>query len=559
MVVSLSKTSIRVVLAGILILVILGLTGLGIVGAVVFRDRVEKGFEALDKTEEFHDQVIHIRETYEEQIQEWKNLLLRGHEEDSFYLHLSRFYDLERMTISATHTLAEAVADSPSIQTPLDQFLRAHRRLSRKYRAAFRLYNASESDPQFAADKLVAGQDDEPRQLLIGINSALETERQVVRTGVDAFMIFAQKVGLAVALLLMPGAVLLLFWFLNIRLLRPLHQAVSVAEKISGGNLDTPFTFDREDEIGSLLAALKTMQENLVRSRTEATQLTENLEQTVADRTRELTQEIAERERADTALQNLNEKLEQTVLDRTVELRGTQEMLLRKERLSSIGQITATVSHELRNPLGAIRSGIDVIKKFGDEASPHKNRAVALIDRAEKRCNDVITELLDFARVRDLARNVLAVDDWLAMTLDEYALSLSPDVILRRELNAGVSTDFDHERLRRVLVNVLDNACQALGGTDDGDGEARRAEIVVTTQVAGDRLEIIVSDNGPGIAPDDIEQVFEPLYTTKTIGVGLGLPLVRQVMEQHGGGVEIMSEFGQGTKVVLWLPLQSST
>ena len=234
------------------------------------------------------------------------------------------------------------------------------------------------------------------------------------------------------------------------------------------------------------------------------------------------------------------------------DLRTVQDQLLRKERLSSIGQVTATVSHELRNPLGAIRSGIDVIKKFTVEAPPHMNRAVALIERAEGRCNAIITDLLDFTRAHELDRTAMAVDDWLENVLDEFVPP--PDLSLRRELNAGVSIELDHERLRRVVQNVLDNACQAL----DGDGEVRTAEIAVTTAVAGDRVEITISDNGPGIAPADLELIFEPLFTTKSIGVGLGLPMVRQIMEQHGGGVEITSELDRGTRVVLGIPLQSS-
>ena len=524
MVIPLSKTSIRMALVVILILVMTMATGLAIMSVSVFRDTVEKGFQALDSAVQRHRQVSAILETYENQIQEWENLLLRGHYEEPFYLHLNRFYDLERKTLSTARTLAEKVVDTPSLQTALDDFLRAYRRLGRKYRVAFRLYNASDTNPQFVVDELVAGHAGEPKRLLIRIKSILETERHATRSNFDAFMDHARNVSFAIGLVLMLGAVLLLFWLLNIRLVRPLDHAISVAERISAGNLDSQISINREDEIGALLMALKTMQESLVLSETEAKRFTEGLEQ--------------------------------TVLDRTAELRAAQDEILRKERLATIGQITATVSHELRNPLGAIRSGIDAIKNLGDVASPQKNRAVALIDRAEKRCNVIITDLLDFARVHDLDRTFRAVDDWLAITLDDYALS--PGMSLRRELNAGVSIDFDHERLRRVLVNVLDNACQAMGGTDDSDGEARRAEIAVTTEVAGDRLEITVSDNGPGIAPDDLERVFEPLYTTKTIGVGLGLPLVQQIMEQHGGGVEIMSEIGHGTKIVLWLPLQSS-
>ena len=126
-----------------------------------------------------------------------------------------------------------------------------------------------------------------------------------------------------------------------------------------------------------------------------------------------------------------------------------------------------------------------------------------------------------------------------------------PGLSVGRDLASGVEAAFDRDRLRRAVVNVNDNACQAVEGNGDGADN----EVVVATKVNGERVEIVVTDNGPGIADDELGKVFEPLYSTKSFGVGLGLPVVEKIVEEHGGGVDITSTIGRGTQVTLWLPL----
>ncbi|MCH8999575.1 MAG: ATP-binding protein, partial [Proteobacteria bacterium] len=108
-------------------------------------------------------------------------------------------------------------------------------------------------------------------------------------------------------------------------------------------------------------------------------------------------------------------------------------------------------------------------------------------------------------------------------------------------------------RSRRAVINVFDNACQAMRG--EGDAETQSAErlLTVRTRERDGRIEVLIEDRGPGIPPDVYERIFEPLYSTKGFGVGLGLPVVKQIMEQHGGGIEIETEEGRGTRVCLWL------
>jgi signal transduction histidine kinase len=108
--------------------------------------------------------------------------------------------------------------------------------------------------------------------------------------------------------------------------------------------------------------------------------------------------------------------------------------------------------------------------------------------------------------------------------------------------------------MRRALINILENACHAMQ-TPEGDHSVKHgAELRVTSRAKNGRLEIIVTDNGDGIPVDVLPNIFEPLFSTKGFGVGLGLPTVRQIMKQHGGDIEVHTEIGKGTNMVLWIP-----
>jgi signal transduction histidine kinase/ligand-binding sensor domain-containing protein len=243
------------------------------------------------------------------------------------------------------------------------------------------------------------------------------------------------------------------------------------------------------------------------------------------------------------------DQLEALVLLRTRELAEAQAEIVRRERLSVLGQLTATVSHELRNPLGTVRNSIFSIGEALERGQNERvGRALALAERNVRRCDAIITDLLDFTRQHELHRESTPVDEWLAALLDEQAPPRG--VALTRELSYGGSASIDRERLRRAVVNVLTNAFHALEGGDRPDKQIR-----VSTSGAGGVLTIVVADNGPGI-PDDLRaRVFEPLFSTKAFGVGLGLPIVKAIMEDHGGGVRIDDGAGLGATVKLWLPL----
>jgi signal transduction histidine kinase len=302
------------------------------------------------------------------------------------------------------------------------------------------------------------------------------------------------------------------------------------------------------------------------------------VERQVEERTRELQQEIVERRRTEEELKRYRTHLEELVGERTRELEQAQAELVRQERLSALGELTATVAHEIRNPLGTVRTSVFAIENaIKRDEMGRVERALQLAERNIIRCDNIISELLDYTRDRVLQLKPVNINVWLDQVLDEQAIP--ENIVCIRALEANVEASnleasrfeasIDSEHLRRAIINVISNAVDAMQKKGAGRSFGNPSELVeglvegqnrltVSTHIVGDRLEIRVSDTGGGIPDAVMDRLFEPLFSTKNFGVGLGLPIVKNIMEQHGGGVEIQSKVGQGTDVTLWLPISDS-
>jgi len=236
------------------------------------------------------------------------------------------------------------------------------------------------------------------------------------------------------------------------------------------------------------------------------------------------------------------------------DLKAAVDKLATQERLAAIGQMAGTVSHELRNPLGVIRNSMTVIQSMTAGKQLGMERVLERVDRNIQRCTKIIEELLDFAKPSELVREPISVDGWLGTILDEYALHQS--ILLSRELHPNCETMIDTHKFEQVIINLLDNACQAMTDGRWAPPAVRERQITVRCEATGPHVRIAVSDTGPGVSADVVSKIFEPLFTTKSFGTGLGLPTVRKIVEMHGGTIDVESEADRGTTFVIWLPRQ---
>lgn len=252
-------------------------------------------------------------------------------------------------------------------------------------------------------------------------------------------------------------------------------------------------------------------------------------------------------EERDAALIDAKENLENLVKERTDKLEEAQNELVRNERMATLGQLTATVSHEIRNPLGTIRTSFFTLANKLSDKDPNTVKILERIERNIIRCDNIITELLDFSRIRALSHEQTNLASWINSILADMAIP--DDIIINTDIDNLIDIEIDRNLLQRVIINIVENAYQATGKNEDSDNTVH-----IQCKVSPSRTEIVVIDTGPGIPDEVYPHIFEPLYSTKGFGMGLGLPVVKQIMEQHGGGIEISSETDIGTKVTLWLP-----
>lgn len=239
-------------------------------------------------------------------------------------------------------------------------------------------------------------------------------------------------------------------------------------------------------------------------------------------------------------------------------LREAQDEIVRKGKLAQLGQLTATVAHEIRNPLGAVRTATFLIERKVKDKGLGLEQQLKRINNGITRCDRIITELLDFARSTRLVCKTVAVDEWVRQVVEEEAKELPALVHVACDWGLGDTTSaFDTDRMRRVIINLLSNASEAMvgKGKDAQDIVTHNPKILVATQQAADTIEITVVDNGPGIPEENLEKILEPLFSTKAFGTGLGLPAVEKILEHHGGGLRIKSKIGEGTTVTAWLPI----
>jgi signal transduction histidine kinase len=240
------------------------------------------------------------------------------------------------------------------------------------------------------------------------------------------------------------------------------------------------------------------------------------------------------------------------------ELREAQEEIVRKGKMAQLGQLTATVAHELRNPLSVVRTGAFMVRRKISAEGLNLDQNLARIESGITRCDNIISQLLDFARVDKPDFAMTDLDNWLAAAIEEEATKLPSAIKINCALGLGaLRVAFDADRMRRVMSNILSNASEALVGKGSmrSATQTHSPTIQVSTRLGPLGVEIIITDNGPGMSDEVLGKIREPLFTTKHFGTGLGIPAVEQILDLHGGGLDIWSKPGQGARFTAWFPV----
>jgi signal transduction histidine kinase len=224
----------------------------------------------------------------------------------------------------------------------------------------------------------------------------------------------------------------------------------------------------------------------------------------------------------------------------------------RQQRLSTLGQVAGTISHELRNPLGTIRTSVYNLGMREENQSPESRKILDRIERNVLRCDAIISSLLDYMRQPELQKSTINLLSW---TLDLMAEQDIPEGIKLELPTADVGDiQFDPELIRRAVQNVYSNACQAIEAARGEQDADREGTLQISLLSKEGQVGIEFRDDGAGISADNLDKVFEPLFSTRSFGIGLGMQIVRQIMDQHDGSIEIESQENVGTRVTLWLP-----
>jgi signal transduction histidine kinase len=292
------------------------------------------------------------------------------------------------------------------------------------------------------------------------------------------------------------------------KLTRPLSELRDGAEAVGRGDFTQRVPVRSRDECGELAAVFNQMTENIQQSRAQ--------------------------------------------IEKTVEtLKSTQAQLIQSEKLSAVGEFVAGVAHELNNPLAAVVGFAEMLKD--SDVDTKNRRYLDMIYKSSQRCQKIVQSLLGFARRHQPERKPMSVNGMVEAVLEMLNYQL-------RTSNIEVSTQFDQSlpvvlvdghQIQQVLLNVINNARQAMESHQSG------GQVKITTGISGEKVRIIIRDNGPGISRENLLRIFDPFFTTKQVGqgTGLGLSLCYGIIREHGGSITPSSRPGEGATFTIELPV----
>ena len=336
------------------------------------------------------------------------------------------------------------------------------------------------------------------------------------------------------------GLIMILSTFLVSRAAtKPLHDLARAADEIGKGGRGISVKVRSNDDIGQLAKTFNAMALNLRKSEEEIMRAKEELEFRVEERTRQLI--------------------------------DAQEELVRKEKLATLGQLSGSVGHELRNPMAVINNAVYFLQTIMPDADDTVREYLTIIKSEVNAALRIITDLLDFTRTNTPQAEVIPVADLIKQSMGKClvpaSVSLSvnvPDIL--------PAVKVDPLQIEQVFQNLIANAVQAMPDVGKLQISARKAGIrglvlddsekepkPKTQPPIPDRefIEISVTDTGEGISAENMKRLFQPLFTTKARGIGLGLIVSKNLAEANGGMIEVKSQLGKGTTFTVMLPAES--
>ena len=463
---------------------------------------------------------------FKKQVQEWKNILLRGHQPELYQKYLRQFESEERQTETSIETLLRLLEPKSESWQSASDFQQAHQTLGRQYRSALRVFNRNNRSNHIEIDRLVRGIDREPTELMDQVVTTAISYKQERLSSIARHQAEIEQGILLAAIGLLTLTVAGLVWFADRTIARPIVEATGVARRISRGDLAGPIPERGGDEAGELLKALKTMQESLAISQGKLRQEQSLLAQRVEQRTRDLNVANAELARA----------------------ARTKDMFL------------ATMSHELRTPLTTIMGLTEMLQdQLYGPVNSAQERSLGTIQESSRHLLTLINDILDVAKVEsgkmDLKWDYLPVEQLVEASL---RLVRQPATSKSHRLEHWIDPRVklihgDGRRLKQLLVNLLGNAIKF---TPKGG----RIGLDIRALEEKQRVAITVWDNGIGIEPEQQQHLFQPFVqldnesTRRYSGTGLGLTLVKRMAELHGGEVTVQSTPKQGSRFTVTLP-----
>jgi two-component system NtrC family sensor kinase len=268
------------------------------------------------------------------------------------------------------------------------------------------------------------------------------------------------------------------------------------------------------------------------------------------------------RDRLRTALAEINsftQSLETKVEDRTQQLKTAHQKLLQSDRLASLGELAASVAHEINNPIaGVLNLSMLLQRMLKDDGVPHERipefrKYLAQVTNETTRVGRIVSDLLAFSRRSKPQRAPADLNKIVRMTLSlvQHKMMLSGVEVQTMLADGLPMVPCDQSQIQQVVLNLMLNAAEAAHGKP-------APKVTVSSTVAGGFVRLVVADNGEGIAPENLAKIFHPFFTTKPEGkgVGLGLAVSYGIIEAHGGEIEVASRAGEGATFTVTLPLQ---